>query len=155
MTDNLPQLNPVRLPESAPKGIPLAKLIEYRNKGLSYQEIANIVGCSKQNISERLQYFTSSINHLQAVKENRADTLTVVSDTILNSLTPAEIKKAPFGTKITAYGILYDKERLERGQSTENISYSDMVKTRQQAMEYLQQHPPVEVQGDNKDTVDV
>ena len=32
----------------------------------------------------------------------------------------------PVGSRLTGFGILYDKERLERGQSTENISYADM-----------------------------
>jgi hypothetical protein len=31
-----------------------------------------------------------------------------------------EIKKSPFGTKIMATGILYDKERIERGLSDNN-----------------------------------
>ena len=102
--------------------IPLAKIIELRNKQLTYKQIGNIIGCSKQAIHQRLKPYLPAIDNLPCVKSNRADTLTVVSDTILNSLTEADIKKAPAGQRVMMYGILYDKERLEREQSTANVS---------------------------------
>jgi len=44
------------------------------------------------------------------------------------SLTEADIKKMSARDRVLAFGILYDKERLERGQSTENIAYADLTK---------------------------
>ena len=35
--------------------IPLEELLEYRQRGWSIQEIATQVGCSRQNVSDRLQ----------------------------------------------------------------------------------------------------
>ncbi len=52
---------------------------------------------------------------------------------ILNSITDADIKKANLRDKIVSAGILYDKERLETGQSTQNIAYADALKARDQA----------------------
>ena len=104
------------------KGISLAKIIELRNKKLSYAQIGKIVGCSKENVIQRIKPFQTSIDNLPSIKENRADLLATVSDTILNSLTEADIKKAPAGQRVMMYGILYDKERLERGQATQNIA---------------------------------
>jgi len=108
--------------------ISISRVIELRNKKLTYEEIGRILGCTKQNIHQRLQPFRSSIDNLQTIKDNRADTLTVISDTILNSLTADDIKKATIGTKVTTYGILYDKERLERGQTTANVGYADYTR---------------------------
>ena len=106
---------------------PIAKFIDLRLKGLSYREIAAIIGCSEANVSDRLQPYLQSITHLDAIKRHRADTLAVVGDTVLTSLSGEDIAKASGYQKIGMYGILYDKERLERGQSTANISVVDLT----------------------------
>ena len=121
--ENLPTL--IEKPDTT---IPIAKIIEYRNKNLSYAEIGKLLGCSMQNAHERIQAYKGSIDHLKAVKDNRADTLAVVGDTILNSLSAGDIKKSTAYQKVGMYSLLYDKERLERGQSTENIGYYDYTK---------------------------
>lgn len=104
----------------------LAKMIEYRNKGLSYEEIARILGCTKQNVWERLQPFRQSIDNIKGINDNRANVLSVVSDSILNSLTADDIKKSSGYQKVGMYALLYDKYRLETNQSTANIAYTDM-----------------------------
>jgi predicted transcriptional regulator len=108
--------------------IPIAKIIELRNKNLTYEQIGQLLGCTKQNIAYRLQMFKPAIDNLPSIKELRADNLAVVSSTILNSLTPEDIKKSTGYQKVGMFSLLYDKERLERGQSTENISHLDISK---------------------------
>jgi len=44
----------------------------------------------------------------------------------LYSLTPEEIKKMPPGSRVNSYGILYDKERIERGLHTAKIQHEDI-----------------------------
>lgn len=131
MTDSQPQEQSSELPalmvDSIDDVIPLAKIIELRNKKLSYSEIGKILGCSKQNIDKRLQPFKTSIDNLQAIKDHRADNLAVVSSVILNKLTTDDIKKASLQQKVTAYGILYDKERIERGQVSNIIGHVDFT----------------------------
>lgn len=108
------------------ENIPIAKIIEYRNKKLSYDEIAKLLGCTAANICTRLKPFRPSLENIESIKHNRADTLAVVSDTILNSLSHEDIQKSSAYQRVGMYGVLYDKERLERGQSSSNIAYMDM-----------------------------
>ena len=116
-----------------PKGIPLAAIIDYiENKNLSLTETANLLGCTKSNIKQRLTNHGIIPGYLKKYKENRADILATYQGIILNSLTPNDLKRAGLSQKIMAYGVLYDKERLERGQSTENIAYADMIKVNEQ-----------------------
>ena len=111
---------------SAHKGIPLIRLIELRKKGLSYPEIGQLVGCSHQSVQERLAPFMEAIENLPAIKDHRADLFTVYGHSILSSLQEGDIKEASLLQRVTAMGILYDKERLERGQSTANVAYADL-----------------------------
>jgi hypothetical protein len=57
---------------------------------------------------------------VEAYKANRGDILAGIQERIIHTLTDADIKKASMLQRVTAAGILYDKERLERGQSTSN-----------------------------------
>lgn len=50
---------------------------------------------------------------------------------IIQSITPTDLTKANLRDKVTAAAILYDKERLEMGLSTQNIAYADMIKAQQ------------------------
>ncbi len=109
--------------ESIEDSIPIAKIIELRNKELSYQEIASILGCSLQNIHQRLQPFRQSIEYLQAIKDNRADTLTVIGDSILTSLNHKDLQKASAYQKVGMAGLLHNMERLERDKSTANVAH--------------------------------
>ena len=118
-SQDLPTLDPVDNP------ISMAKVIELRNKGLTYKEIGQIFGCSKQAIHQRLQPFIPSIDNLKTSKHHRADTLHVINDTLLNSLTGDDIKKSSPYQRVGMFGVLYDKERLERGESTQNVAYKD------------------------------
>ena len=102
--------------------IPISRIIELRKRGNSYTEIGKILGCSKQNVELRLRPFKAEIEALESYKEQRADVLAVYQQKILNSLTDSDIKSIPPGSRLTGFGILYDKERLERGQSSENIA---------------------------------
>ena len=123
--DNLPDIN-----KTIDDVIPISKIIELRKRGLTYKEIGNILGCTRQNIELRLRPFKAEIEALPSFKEQKADVLAVFQQKILNSLTPGDIKSMPVGSRLTGFGILYDKERLERGQSTENVAYADMESDR-------------------------
>lgn len=102
---------------------PIAKVIELRNKGLSYTEVGAILGVTKEAIYQRLKPFLPSVDNLQAVKDNRADTLTVVGDSVLTSLTEEDIQKASAYQKVGMAGLLHNMERLERDKSTANIAH--------------------------------
>ena len=120
------------LPNNLHKGIPLYDIIDaIENKNLSITETAKLLNSSKSNISERLSKAGYRPKYLENYKSHRADILSSYQQIILNSLTPKDLEKAGLSQKMMAFGILYDKERLERGQSTENIAYQDVVKAKQ------------------------
>ena len=125
-------------PNNLHKGIPLYDIIDcIQNKNLSISDTARLLNSSKSNISTRLSKAGYKPNYLQHYKDHRADILSSYQQIILNSITPEDLKKAGLSQKMMAYGVLYDKERLERGQSTENIAYADMAKAQAQVQEKL------------------
>ena len=111
----------------APKDIPLSKLIELRNKGLSYPEIGKIMNCHHTNVIRRLQDYAHLIDDNKSFKDNRADILSVVQNKIISNITPDDILKASLLQKTTAISQLYDKERLERGLSTQITENKDLI----------------------------
>ena len=113
------------IPNSAPKGIPLESIIEYKRKGLTTREIAELLGCSHSNIVQRLKDLSEDITTLDQYKTHRADILAFTGRRMVNvflGLTDAEQKEVVKRRGMVDYGILYDKERLERGQSTQNLA---------------------------------
>ena len=114
-----------KLPEiTKSESIPIAKLIELRtqNPNLTYQQIGDMVGCSKVNVINRLKPYKEEIESLPTFKKSRGDIFALVQSKLLNSITVDDIKDASLLQKTTAMCQLYDKERLETGQSTSNTS---------------------------------
>lgn len=109
------------------KGVPIGVLMEYALQGLNDTEIAQLVGRAKQTVNERLKEFRASMGNFKTYKNARADIFAIMGRELLYSLTPSEIKSMPPASRITCAAILYDKERLERGQSTEIITYQDIT----------------------------
>jgi hypothetical protein len=106
----------------SPKGIPISLILDYANKQLSSTEIATLVGCDHTNVIRRLQRVQAHVKALPSFKEKRADVFALIQSKALDSITDDKLKKASARDLTLISGILYDKERLERGQSTDNIS---------------------------------
>jgi len=105
----------------AKRGVDDATALSLRiNNGLSYAQIGAIQGKSKQAIHQRLRHILPD-EATEAYKAKRADILSRVQLRVLESIDDESINKAPLAARATTYGILYDKERLERGQSTSNM----------------------------------
>jgi hypothetical protein len=105
------------------KNIPIEKITELRDKGLSFSQIAKIVGCSKVNVSLRLKYAGYDQGEIKIYKKNRANIFAWMQDKLLSSITEDDIKKTPVGSRILGVAQLYDKERLETDQSSANIAH--------------------------------
>jgi len=103
------------------KNIPIESILEYKARGLDSVEIAKLLGCDKSNIIKRLQHHNDKIASLPDYKKHKADVLALKQREILNNITPDKLNDASGLQLTTMFGILYDKERLERGQSTENV----------------------------------
>lgn len=127
-------------PECATKEIPIETIIDYKLKGLSVRAIAKLCGCVHSNIVQRLQRHCDDVDLLPVHRKHRADILTLTGKKLLQSVTEDTIKEMSGLQRVTAYGILYDKERLERGQSTQNLSIHDVdrsINTAQDEIERL------------------
>ena len=103
------------------KGIPLEDILELRRKDLTLKQISVILGCSESNVHKRLKGFAPIRVKIDRYKRHRADLLALTQANIHNSITPSVINDASLLQRTTALAVMYDKERLERGQSTSNV----------------------------------
>ena len=126
------------VPNSAPKNIPIESIIDYRTKGLTTREIAELLGCSHSNIVQRLQGISNDIDTLSIFKQHKADIVTLLTKKQISayfSLTDEEQKELIKRRGLVDYGIAYDKMRLELGESTQNVDVHADI----QAMKALKQ----------------
>lgn len=112
--------------------IPLETIIALRKRNLTYTQIAKTLGCSKMNIQERLKKIHNEIERVDDFKKHKADILAIHQNRLISSITPEVIEKAGLKDRAIAFGVMYDKERLERGKSTQNVAYADLVRMREQ-----------------------
>ena len=108
------------------KDIPILEILEYKAAGLNHVEIGKLLGCSKQNISDRLKAWQGDFKGLETFKSKRGDILALFQKKLLYSLTDADIKGMPGGSRILAMCQLYDKEQIERGKPTVIVGYDDI-----------------------------
>jgi predicted DNA-binding protein YlxM (UPF0122 family) len=108
------------------KDIPIQTIIEYRNQGLSYGEIAKLTGCSRQNVQQRLDSVEYNKEDLANYKKHRADMFAFIQSKMLNSIDNEEIKRMPVAQRVLCTGILYDKEEKEGGKIVETVNYGDL-----------------------------
>lgn len=106
--------------------IPIENIIEYVNKGLTLSQIAKLCGCSRQNVHQRLQAVAYDKAGLENFKRHRGDVFAFIQSKLLNSIDDQAIKSMSAAQRVVCTGILYDKERIERGLSTENISIAEI-----------------------------
>lgn len=120
--------NPVDIDLRTTAGkIDMSKLIELRIKGLSGVDIGKHFNCTPQAVYQALDRYKTDPAHLKSFKDNKADVYEFIQGEVINSVTPECINKTPFTSRIVALGILEDKIRLIRGQSTGNISVKSTV----------------------------
>ena len=111
------------------KNIPISLIIDLlETKGLNQAQAAKVVGCHKSNISKRLKDLDYTPGYLKSFKDNRADILAALQAQIVKHITPEKLQKASAYQLTGMMSLLHNQERLERGQSTENIAYADMSK---------------------------
>ena len=106
------------------KGSKAPEIIEIKtaHPDLQPTEIGKMVGCSHVNVINTLKRYGIDQQATENFKTSRADIFAGLQERILKSITDEAIKKTPAIQLVTAASILYDKERLERGESTSNVS---------------------------------
>ena len=121
------------------------KALDLHTRGISATEIAKHQGVAHSTVWRFLQRMQPEIAGVEAFKKNRADVLARIQaksldaqERIIDTLEDAVIGAMTAGQKNGALialnnvqGTIFDKERLERGESTQNIStISKMVESR-------------------------
>ena len=91
------------------------------NRHLSYKQIAAIQGVSPQAVHQRIKDLLP-IPETRVYQDHRADILANLQLKLLSHLDEARLRKASAYQLVGSAGLLYDKERIERGLSTANLS---------------------------------
>jgi len=107
---------------SKSKHTPIKRIVNQLALGAKPSQVAKSVNVSRQAISQILKRYGIERNLVESFKENRADIFAGIQETVAHSLTEADIKDASLRDRTVLLGVLFDKERLERGQSTQNIA---------------------------------
>lgn len=89
---------------------------------LTYEAIAKIQGVDKAAIFRAIKHLVPT-EQTRSFISNRADILAHQQYRLLSFVTDGKLRKASAYQLIGSAGLLYDKERLERGQATEITDY--------------------------------
>lgn len=105
------------------KKIKIEDIIELRNKGLSFQQIADILKCSKANVHQRLQDYKD----FEGFAKDTALRYETLQYKIYNAIDDGTIEKANLQSKVWALAVLEDKKRLIRNQTTAIIDIDHTI----------------------------
>ena len=86
---------------------------------------AQELGVTRAAIIKRKKHLPEGViaPTISEFRMQRADTFARLQQILLQHITPAKLKGASLAQIGTLFGIMYDKERLERGQATEHIAH--------------------------------
>lgn len=121
----MPPSNPNNpTPGKRAKNTPITTLLDQvsRNPNLSTRELGKLNGIDHSAVIRLFQRHGIERERIEDYKGNRADFLAGLQEKLLQAITTEDLEKASLRDKVISAGVLYDKERLERGQSTANVS---------------------------------
>jgi predicted DNA-binding protein YlxM (UPF0122 family) len=106
--------------------VDVGKALKLRiEKGLSYEEIANLQGVKKQSVYNALKKFKGLIEHpeeIQSYVDNKSKLLSAVElELIAKIADPKVINSADLSSLASSFQRLDNINRLEQGKSTANI----------------------------------
>jgi hypothetical protein len=108
----------------------------------SHQEIADKMACSRVAVTRALQRIPPWVlkdRDVSTFKRDRADLFAMAQQLILQHITADKLKAASLQQLGTLFGIMYDKERLERGQATQHVAEISELKLDKDTMDLLKQ----------------
>lgn len=112
--------------------IDLSKAIKLRiEKNNTYEEIAKQFDVSKQAVEQRLKPYELMLGNPEQVSQfdrNKDHVLSAAQAKLLvSAIDPEKINKSSTLQLTTAFSQLFDKQRLIRGESTENLNIKSMA----------------------------
>jgi hypothetical protein len=99
----------------------IEKILKYNASGVSSPDIAKMLTIPTKTIQSVIKRFLpakADRKALEIFKTNKADILSIFQRKMLYSITDEQIDRMSVSQKMMAFGILFDKERLLRGQPT-------------------------------------
>jgi hypothetical protein len=123
-------------------------LIERIQTGHSYQKIGKQYNTSHQNIRQKINKFLDTINPhiIKLYEEKPNEAIRILEGLFVDEMSnPEKIKKANLVQLSTAFGIIYDKRRLEEGKSTENVDFKALILMEQEIKSRIKQPQSVPV----------
>ena len=93
-----------------------------REPSMSRREIAKELKVSRNTVSKALAKVSDYKEGIELFRKQRADILDEKQLLILDAIDAKKVSEAKLRDLAVAAGILFDKNRLERGLSTNNIS---------------------------------
>jgi predicted transcriptional regulator len=120
-----------------------AKALEYRlKKHMSYAEIGKLMGVTKQAVQQRLERFSKLLDDPEIidVHDNNTDKILTgaMHRMICNAVDDEKIKSASTLQLVTSYGILFDKQRLNRGLATSITQNVDLTPEDRETLRLLE-----------------
>ena len=122
-------------PQPNRRKVDIEKALDLKlNHGLSYEQMEPILGVSHGAIHKRIKHLLPN-NDTKYYQDHRADIFSHVQLKLLSQIDAQRLKKVNIRDAVISTGILYDKERLERGQSTANADMRVLSTTLQELEE--------------------
>lgn len=118
LAENLPK----NTRKHRPKGTDPAKVGELLARGMSHREAGQLLGISRQAVDKLVKRYKLDPEGVEEFRKHKGVILDNMQARLIGSISDAEIAKMAPRDRILAFGILYDKTRLEKGESTSNIS---------------------------------
>ena len=119
----------IDLAEEKREPFDLLKAVKLRmDKGLSFKDIAKIVGVAPQTVQERMKRLGDAFNdpeRLQVLKEHETQLLDGIRSMLLERMSSAlgdPLAKMSFSQLALGYAIILDKTRLLRGQNVASLN---------------------------------
>lgn len=108
---------------SKAKELPISLLIAEYKAGKTTKQIARQYGYTTTGIEQKCRRYGFNIRTLRAYQAQKADLLAFKQSQIMEAMGPDKIAAASLRDQATAFNILHNAERLERGQSTANVDF--------------------------------
>ena len=89
--------------------------------GKTYREAGILAGSEAKDGEQIKQGVYKKISRNPTIKKNIIDQLEAKRQLIIDNIKETDIKKAPFGSKVVAMGIITDKIQLLRGDPTQIV----------------------------------
>jgi predicted DNA-binding protein YlxM (UPF0122 family) len=96
--------------------------IAQEHPDLSQNEIAAVAGVERSTVSRTLSRYGADLGLVEEYKAHRADVFAAMQEKLIASCTAGDVNKATLMQRMASVGILYDKERIERGLSDQGTA---------------------------------